>query len=236
MYNNGGQEGFVEVVENSFTYSATDLVGFLECQHLTSLDRAALSGHLERPERTDPVLDRIAQGNLTFDPIMVDVTQNMFDEDAFHVFVVYDGDSPLLDPAKLNRISSLMTDRAAELGIENTILESCVESDEHAGDVDRVEEPLDEISGNQDWHGMLNIARRFLNTEGLPSDAELNLGGDRSYFAICRALCHNNAPHPGRETPATATRRLVPGLHGHGREHYRGTAPPLPAPSLRRGE
>ena len=34
---------------------------FLECQHLTSLDRAALSGHLERPERTDPVLDRIAQ-------------------------------------------------------------------------------------------------------------------------------------------------------------------------------
>ena len=51
----------MEVVENSFTYSATDLVGFLECQHLTSLDRAALSGHLERPERTDPVLDRIAQ-------------------------------------------------------------------------------------------------------------------------------------------------------------------------------
>lgn len=124
---------------------------------------------------------------------MVDVTQNVFDEDAFHVFVVYDGDSPLLDPAKLNRISSLMTDRAAELGIENTILESCVESDEHAGDVGRVEEPLDEISGNQDWHGMLNIARRFLNTEGLPSDAELSLGGDRSYFAICHALCHNNA-------------------------------------------
>lgn len=51
----------MEVVENSFTYSATDLVGFLECQHLTGLDRAALSGHLERPERTDPVLDRIAQ-------------------------------------------------------------------------------------------------------------------------------------------------------------------------------
>ena len=61
MYNNGGQEGFVEVVENSFTYSATDLVGFLECQHLTSLDRAALSGHLERPERTVYYLDD-AQG------------------------------------------------------------------------------------------------------------------------------------------------------------------------------
>ena len=46
---------------NSLTYSAIDLVGFLECEHLTSLEKGALSGHLERPERTDPVLDRITQ-------------------------------------------------------------------------------------------------------------------------------------------------------------------------------
>ena len=52
------------IIENRLTYSATDLVGFLECGHLTSLERAALSGHLERPERTDPVLDRIAQRGL----------------------------------------------------------------------------------------------------------------------------------------------------------------------------
>ena len=51
----------MDILENAITYSATDLVGFLECGHLTSLERAALSGHLERPERTDPVLDRIAQ-------------------------------------------------------------------------------------------------------------------------------------------------------------------------------
>ena len=51
----------MEIVADSLTYSATDLVGFLECEHLTSLERAALSGHLERPARTDPVLDRIAQ-------------------------------------------------------------------------------------------------------------------------------------------------------------------------------
>ena len=51
----------MEIIEDSLTYSATDLVGFLECEHLTSLERQALSGHLERPERTDPVLDRIAQ-------------------------------------------------------------------------------------------------------------------------------------------------------------------------------
>ena len=51
----------MEIIEGRLTYSATDLVGFLECEHLTSLERAALSSHLERPQRTDPVLDRIAQ-------------------------------------------------------------------------------------------------------------------------------------------------------------------------------
>ena len=61
MQNNRGCKQLVEIIKDSLTYSATDLVGFLECQHLTGLERAALSGHLERPERTDPVLDRIAQ-------------------------------------------------------------------------------------------------------------------------------------------------------------------------------
>ena len=51
----------MEIVKDSLVYSATDLVGFLECGHLTSLERAAVSGHLGRPVRSDPVLDRIAQ-------------------------------------------------------------------------------------------------------------------------------------------------------------------------------
>ena len=51
----------MEIINDSLVYSATDLVGFLECGHLTSLERAAVSGHLERSVRSDPVLDRIAQ-------------------------------------------------------------------------------------------------------------------------------------------------------------------------------
>ena len=133
------------------------------------------------------------QETFTFDPITVELTQNIFDHDAFHVTVAYDSDSRLLDPAKLNRISSLMIDRAADLGVENTIIESYVDSREYVGQVDHVEEPLEEISGNQSWHGMLNIARRFLNTGNLPNEAELSLGVDRSYFAMYHALCHNNA-------------------------------------------
>ena len=48
-------------IEDQLVYSATDLVGFLECGHLANLERAAVWGHLDRPTRRDPVLDRIAQ-------------------------------------------------------------------------------------------------------------------------------------------------------------------------------
>lgn len=138
-------------------------------------------------------LDEAFQGTFTFDPITVEVTQNILDHDAFHVTVAYNGDVRLLEPAKLNRISYLMIDEAAELGIENTVIESYVDSREYAGQVDRVEEPMQETGGDQDWRGMLNIARRFLNTQSLPNEAELSLGVDRSYFAMYHALCHSNA-------------------------------------------
>ena len=40
-------------------YSATDLVGFLACEHLTDLERAALAGLVERPHQDDAELDLI---------------------------------------------------------------------------------------------------------------------------------------------------------------------------------
>ena len=132
------------------------------------------------------------QETITFDLITVELTQNLFDRDAFHVTVAYNGDSRLLDPAKLNRISSLIIDEAEELGVENTLIESYVDSREYAGQVDRVEEPMQEIGGNQPWDEMLNIGIRFLNTGNLPNEAELSLGVDRSYFAMYHALCHSN--------------------------------------------
>lgn len=43
-------------IDGRTVYSATDLVGFLECEHLTALERAALSGLVPRPVRDDPEL------------------------------------------------------------------------------------------------------------------------------------------------------------------------------------
>ncbi|MDO8485921.1 MAG: TM0106 family RecB-like putative nuclease [Candidatus Limnocylindrales bacterium] len=40
-------------------YSATDLVAYLACEHLTQLERAAFAGLIERPIRDDPELDII---------------------------------------------------------------------------------------------------------------------------------------------------------------------------------
>ncbi len=138
-------------------------------------------------------LEEVFHRNITFDPITVELTQNMFDQDAFHVTVAYDGDGRPPDPAKLNRISSLMVDEATELGIENTLIESYVDSREYGGQVARADEPLDEISGNRSWHEMLNLARRFLNTDNPPNETELSLGADSCYFAMYHALCHSNA-------------------------------------------
>ncbi len=44
-----------------FVYSATDLVGYLECEYLTRLDRALAAGLLNPPLEDDPVLERIAK-------------------------------------------------------------------------------------------------------------------------------------------------------------------------------
>ncbi len=51
----------MQLIDGRPIYSATDLVGFLECGHLADLDRAVAEGHLDPPLEQDPVLERVAQ-------------------------------------------------------------------------------------------------------------------------------------------------------------------------------
>ena len=52
----------MQLIDQRLAYSATDLVGFLECRHLANLERAAtLVPDVRRPNRDDPVLDRMAR-------------------------------------------------------------------------------------------------------------------------------------------------------------------------------
>ncbi|MHB8590267.1 MAG: TM0106 family RecB-like putative nuclease [Candidatus Dormibacteraceae bacterium] len=46
--------------EGVLVLSATDLVGHLECEHLTRLERMAALGEVKRPDREDPALDLLS--------------------------------------------------------------------------------------------------------------------------------------------------------------------------------
>ena len=49
----------MKVVDNSMRLSATDLVGFLNCRHLTQLEYAVAQGAINRPKFSDPMLEAL---------------------------------------------------------------------------------------------------------------------------------------------------------------------------------
>src|ERR1700722_19042327 len=51
-------------LNNSLRFSASDLVGHLDCHHLTSLDAAVARGSLARPKIWDPVLQTLVERGL----------------------------------------------------------------------------------------------------------------------------------------------------------------------------
>ena len=51
-------------LDGTIVYSASDLVGYLECEHLTTLERAVFQTDLKRPERSDPELEVLQRRGL----------------------------------------------------------------------------------------------------------------------------------------------------------------------------
>ncbi|HYD10710.1 MAG TPA: TM0106 family RecB-like putative nuclease [Acidimicrobiales bacterium] len=51
----------MQLIDGDLVLSPTDLVGHLQCQHLTQLERQAAHGLLTRPERDDPELDILSR-------------------------------------------------------------------------------------------------------------------------------------------------------------------------------
>ncbi|HEX7225993.1 MAG TPA: hypothetical protein VF367_10485, partial [Candidatus Limnocylindria bacterium] len=49
----------MQLIDGMPVFSATDLVGYLACEHLTALERAAALGDLVRPHTNDRELDVI---------------------------------------------------------------------------------------------------------------------------------------------------------------------------------
>ena len=53
--------GAMQLIAGSPVFAATDLVGFLACEHLVGLELSAMAGLVERPDRLDPEIDLIAR-------------------------------------------------------------------------------------------------------------------------------------------------------------------------------
>jgi uncharacterized protein len=51
----------VQLIDGTLIVSATDLVGFLECDHLVTLEQARANGEIEKPFRDDPQLKLIQE-------------------------------------------------------------------------------------------------------------------------------------------------------------------------------
>ena len=51
----------MQLIDGTLIVSATDLVGFLECDHLVSLELARTRGEVEKPFRDDPQLKLLQQ-------------------------------------------------------------------------------------------------------------------------------------------------------------------------------
>lgn len=47
----------MQISENELRFSATDLVGYLNCRHLAQLEHALARGEIERPKFFDPMLE-----------------------------------------------------------------------------------------------------------------------------------------------------------------------------------
>src|SRR4051794_2494630 len=47
----------MQILEGHTIFSASDLVGFAACEHLTQLELAAARGEITRPSRHDPLLE-----------------------------------------------------------------------------------------------------------------------------------------------------------------------------------
>jgi uncharacterized protein len=54
----------MQLVDGKPVFAATDLVGYLACEHLAGLELAALAGLVEKPVRLDPEMDLIAKRGL----------------------------------------------------------------------------------------------------------------------------------------------------------------------------
>ena len=78
------------------------------------------------------LLDQAFEGKIVFGPIKAELTVDQYGDDNLDITVVYEGDYELLDPEKLNSVSSELVNVLACLGFHNIPTESYIAKAEHS--------------------------------------------------------------------------------------------------------
>ena len=81
--------------------------------------------------RMSELLNQEFEGNIRFEPINVERRIDHDGEDNISIVVVFHGDERLLDPRKLNIVSSQLGDVLERLGFHNVPVESYIAEDEY---------------------------------------------------------------------------------------------------------
>jgi uncharacterized protein len=103
----------MQTIDGNLVYSATDLVGFLACRHLTNLDRAAVAGLVQRPMARDPELDRIAKRGLQHEARFLEELRNQ----GFDIIEVQP-DATIEDPRERLQEAAVNTLDAMRRGVD----------------------------------------------------------------------------------------------------------------------
>ena len=110
----------MQIIDGQPVYSATDLVGFLACSHMTDLERCKLQGLVEKPHRDDPELDIIVKRGLEHEQTYIsrlrDTGRDVHDYSANRP----DG----VDPGEFYRAQAAITRKAIERG-DDVIFQAC---------------------------------------------------------------------------------------------------------------
>ena len=122
----------MQLIDGELVLSPTDLVGHLQCQHLTQLERHAALGHLQRPDRDDPELDILSRLGTEHEVRHLAALQ-----DEGRAVAVIDTDRRTLAEAALDTVAAMRA--GAEVIYQATFFDGAWRG--HADFLERVEVP-----------------------------------------------------------------------------------------------
>ncbi len=197
----------MQVRDGEVLYSATDLVGFAACEHLTQLELAVTRGEMKRPQRKDPLRDLLGRLGDTHEKNVLDDYSNG-DADGSKEVVEIKTDMKTLAGLEAAAEATIAAMRAGTAVIyQATFLHDRWVG--HADFLERVEQP----SALGDWSYEVADAKLAAQREGVGARAAQRVLRTRDAHPGSCARTHPR-PHRRQAAPHAPPRRTTPRTTG----------------------